>query len=145
MSLDIPNYDQASVYVQQLESFSRDDESLQLQIAEYYTRWSSFIKRNRDMSPDPIQEMLRQQRYKDLAGKALGILERVKNRTHEVYYLLAQSHFSKWDNESALRMIEKAIQLCEEDPRYHPSYTYLRSLILKQQAKYSRSRGTHRY
>lgn len=144
MSLDIPNYDRASVYVQQLESLPLDDESLKLQLAEFYIRWSILVKMSRDINPDPIKEMLRQQRYKALADKGLSILTQVKNRTHEVHYLLAQGYFNKWDYENALRMIRKAIRLCKEDPRYHSPYIYLRNLILRQQTKYS-GRSTDTY
>lgn len=137
MSLDVPNYDGASVYIRQLESVPLDDESLKLQIAEFYIRWSIFVKMNRDINPDPIEEMLRQQQYKELADKGLTLLKQIGNRTHEVCYLLAQGYFNKWDNENALRMIKKAIKLCKEDPRYYPSYTYLRDLIVRQREKYS--------
>ena len=137
MSLDVPNYDRASVYVQQIESVPVEDEDLRLQVAEFYVRWSISIKMNRDISPDPIEEMLRQQRYKELASKALVILNQIKHKTHEVYYLLAQSYFNLWDYQNALTMINEAIRLCQEDPSYYQSYTYLQKLILKQQAKYS--------
>ena len=140
MSLDVPNYERASVYVQQIENLPLDDESLKLQIAEFYVRWSNYIKMNRNISFDPIEEMLRQQRYKELADKALVILGQITNRTHRVYYLLAQSYFNKWDYETAFRMIRKAIQLCKEDPRHYPAYDYLRNLILRQQAKYASRR-----
>lgn len=141
MSQDVPNYERASVYVQQIENLPLDDESLKLQIAEFYVRWSNYIKMNRDISFDPIEEMLRQQRYKELADRALVILRQITNKTHKVYYLLAQSYFNKWDYGRAFRMIKKAIQLCKEDPRHYPAYDYLRNLILKQQAKYSGRRS----
>lgn len=141
MSQDVPNYEQASVYVQQIENLPLDDESLKLQIAEFYVRWSNYVKMNRDISFDPIEEMLRQQRYKELADRALVILHQITNKTHKVYYLLAQSYFNKWDYEGAFRMIKKAIQLCKEDPRHYPAYDYLRNLILKQRAKYSDRRS----
>ena len=130
MSLDVPNYDRASVYVQQIESVPVEDEDLRLQVAEFYVRWSISIRMNRDISPDPIEEMLRQQRYKELASKALVILNQIKHKTHEVYYLLAQSYFNLWDYQNALTMIDEAIRLCQEDPSYYQSYTYLQKLIL---------------
>jgi len=80
-------------------------------------------------------------RYKELADRALVILGQITNQTHEVYYLLAQSYFNKWNYEKAFRMINEAIQLCKEDPRYYPAYDYLRNLIPKQQEKYSGRRS----
>ena len=142
MSQDVPNYERASVYVQQIENLPLDDESPKLQIAEFYVRWSIYIKMNRPISFGPIiEEILRQQRYKELAGRALVILDQITNKTHRVYYLLAQSYFNKWDYDRAFRMINQAIQLCNEDPRHYPAYDYLRNLIPKQQAKYSGRRS----
>jgi tetratricopeptide (TPR) repeat protein len=140
MSVELPEYERAHIYVQQLESLLLEDEDLRLQVGKFYIRWSIQIKMNRDINPDPIDEMLRQQKYKELAQKGLDTLKRIKGRTHEIYYFLAQGYFNLWDYENASSMITKAIRLCDEDPRYYHSYTYLRDLILKQQAKYSASR-----
>jgi predicted transcriptional regulator len=43
-SLDIPNFDRASVYVKQIENTPFNDESLKLEIAEFYVRWSISIR-----------------------------------------------------------------------------------------------------
>jgi hypothetical protein len=85
--------------------------------------------------------MLRQQRYKELAGKGLHWLNQEKDKTHEVYYLYAQSFFNQWDYDNALRMIEKAISLCQGDMRYYSSYAYLRNLVLSQREKYKGQRA----
>ena len=84
---------------------------------------------------DPIQEKLRQQKYKELADKALEVLDQIKKKTHEVYYLLAHCYHNKWDYEIAFRMIETAIRLCRKDPVCYASYDSLRKSIITQQER----------
>jgi len=136
-SLEIPNYTRASTYIAQLESGALDDETLKREIGEFYVRWSISIKMNREISFDPLDEILRQQKYKELADRALSWLSQIKIKTHEVYYLLAHSHFNKWDYDDASKMIEKAISLSKGEPRFRPAYTYLRNLIFTQREKHS--------
>ncbi len=129
LCLDVPNFEHASTYVTQLESVASDN-ALRFEIGDFYVRWSISTKMNRDINPDPIEEMLRQQSYKELADRALGILNQIQDKTHEVYYRLAQCYFNKWDRVDALRMIDKALDLANGDLRYQTNYSYLRKLIL---------------
>lgn len=141
LAMKIPNYNEAYVYVQQLQEMNIEDESLILELAEYYVRWATFVQMNRPTNPDPLKERLRQQHYKELADKALSLLDKVKNRTHFVYYLLAQSYYNKWDGKNSWKMIETAIQLCERDPAYYTTYLNLRKVIKNRYARYADSRG----
>ena len=93
VDLSIPNFEQASVYANELTGI--EDEDLKIRLAEFYVRWSTAMKMKR--FDDPFEERARQSKYKDLAGHALSILQDVKSRTHHVYYLLAQSQFNIWD------------------------------------------------
>jgi len=144
ISLDIPNYEKAGVYVREIENTPTDDDSQKLEIAEFYVRWSISIKMNREIYPDPINEMLRQQRYKELADKALFWLDQIEDKHHHICYLSAQSYFNKWDYVRASDMIEKAISLCGRDSHCLSSYRYLRDLILRQQEKYSGRRPPYK-
>lgn len=130
MSLAVPNFNQANVYVEQIEKLPLEDDKLRLEIADFYVRWSTSLKMRREL--DPIQEKLRQQRYKELAGKALVVLNQIKEKTHEAYYLLAHCYHNKWNYESAFRMIETAIRLCKKDPLCYASYVSLRKTIITQ-------------
>jgi len=138
ISMDIPKYEKASIYVSQIENTQIEDDILRLEIAEFYVRWSTFIKMNRQVSPDPITEMLRQKRYKDLAERALNWLDQVSDKGHHVYYLFAQSYFNKWDYENALDAVNNAISLCAEDTAQLPLYSSLQDTILKNQKRYGR-------
>ena len=63
VSLDIPQFNQASVYVNQLEKTLTDDEST-IEIAEFYVRWSTSVKMNKLI--DPLEEIPK-------AGKVQGV------------------------------------------------------------------------
>lgn len=137
MTLDIPTYDEASIYVNELKDcVESNDIDTKLEMAEFYVKWSTFIKLKRDA--DPIREIVRQQQYKELANKAISILNSIKNKTHKFYYLFAHSYFNLWDYENSLKMIENAIELIEENPAYYSTYTYLRKLILSKKSQYSK-------
>jgi len=138
-SFEIPNYSGASAYVSELEKVIQDNEDLKIEIAEFYVKWSTHIKMNREL--DPLKEVTRQQRYKDFADNAISILSTVKNKTHKICYLLAQSYFNKWDYKNAFTMINKAITPINQDPRYYSSYAHLRKLILRKQEQFSKNRN----
>jgi hypothetical protein len=127
-STDIPNYSRASVYVKEVEVFAADDVTLMLDIGKFYTRWSVSTKMSRDVSPDPISEMLRQQQYKDLADKGLVWLNQVPIKTHEVYYFMAQCYFNKWAYHEAHIVIQHALAGVK-DSTPQSAYLYLKHLI----------------
>ncbi len=138
VDMDIPKFEKGSIYVAQIENTPIEDDKLKLEIAEFYVKWSTSIKIKREVNPDPIIEILRQRRYKELADKALFWLDQVNDKNHHSYYLLSQSYFNKWDNAKALDAINKAISLCSQDLTQLPLYSYLQNLITKQQQKYDR-------
>ena len=137
INMDIPKYERASTYVTHLENTPTKDDSLKLEIAEFYVRWSTSIRKNRQVSPDPITEMLRRQRYKGFADKALVWLDQVSDKNQHVHYLFAESYFNKWDYANALDSIRKAISLCSQDSAQLPLYLNLRDLILRHQRRYT--------
>ncbi len=133
MSLPVPNFNRASVYVEQLSKLPVEDDKLRLEIAEFYVRWSTSLKMRREL--DPLQEKLRQQQYKELADKALAVLGEIKTKTHEVYYWLAHCYNNKWNYSEAFKMIEVAIMESNRDPLCYASYASLRKNIVTQQAR----------
>jgi tetratricopeptide (TPR) repeat protein len=140
ISQEIPNYARASAYVQQLERLASEDAEVRFEIGEFYARWSSSLKMSRDISPDPIKEMLRQQRYKELADQAIGYLERLPKPGHEIHYLLAQSYFNRWDYDRALQIMDKCVSLCQKSAPYYGSYLSFRKVILTQRDRRGRDR-----
>lgn len=144
ISLEIPNYKKASIYAKELENTDLfNDQDLQLEIAEFYVSWSTSIKLKRKFDPYQPEEIERQKRYKRLADKAISILNKIPGRTHKIYYLLAQSYFNKWDYDSALRMIEKALHLIEADLTDYSldtQYTQLKDAIYAKRRQFARQR-----
>lgn len=130
-SLEVPNYSKANTYVEELENSDLfNDQDLKLEIAEFYVNWSTTTRlRKFDWRPE---EIARQKRYKRLADKAISTLDRITDRTHKVYYLLAQGRLNKWDYDGALTMIERALHLIEDGPTdysLHTQYTQLKDAI----------------
>jgi len=108
ISLDVPNFDKAGVYVEQLEKYMKDSDDLKLEIAEFHVRWSTSVKLGRKV--DPLEEILRQSMYKSFANKAIEILNTTQKRTPQIYYLFAQGYYNMWENQLAMNMINKAIE-----------------------------------
>ncbi len=126
VDLSVPNFEQASVYANELSSI--EDETLKIRLAEFYVRWSTSVKMKR--CDDPFEERARQNKYKDLASRALSILNDIQLRTHQIYCLLAQSQFNLWDYVSAYRLINKAIEMAEKKGDFTQStYYYFRNTI----------------
>jgi hypothetical protein len=136
ITADIPNFYRAAPYVNEVEAVARGNDDLMLEVAEFYTRWSISKKLSKELSPDPLGEMLRQREYKDLADKALGWLKQISTQTHHVLYLSAQCHFNKWENVIALRLIGKAIAMCDPVDPCRSSYLHFERMIRKNQEWY---------
>ncbi|MEW5985300.1 MAG: NB-ARC domain-containing protein [Chloroflexota bacterium] len=136
MSLDIPKYESAELYASELETKASKDAELSMLLAEFYTDWSSQLKSRREL--DALDEKSRQKRYKDLADKALALLNLLPGqlRTDRHYYLFAQCYYNKWCYEEALRMIDKAIEKADT-PRV---YEWFRRKIIATQGYYSGAR-----
>ncbi|MCB0112206.1 MAG: hypothetical protein KDE53_40060, partial [Caldilineaceae bacterium] len=84
-----------------------------------------------------LDEMIRQQRYKDLADEALDILSRLHFDNHKVQYLTAQSHYNKWDYTSALYHIGKALEVLPENSPVRSNYLRFRYEAQDKQQKYA--------
>ncbi len=112
-----------------------DDWELMMDIAEFYTAWSTAIKLKFEL--DPIKEMLRQQQYKEHADHAIKLLQRRPDRSsHRWHYLLSQCFFNKWDYDEAKKSIEQAISKL-------PAGSYLENSY--ERLKYEIGRNTRRY
>jgi hypothetical protein len=90
---------------------------------------------------DPLKEMLRQQKYKELADTAITLLKDIALGTHEWHHLLAQSYYNKWDYEPALRHIDKAIAALPKGSHLDAPYRQLRGEILKKKVYTSRRKA----
>lgn len=111
LSADIPRYEAAHTLILKLEEYADKDKTLCIQVAEFYIKWSSAIKSKREF--DPLDDQLRQQKYKSLTNKALDYLEllpQAKN-DHRLYYLKSRCYYNLWENNLALKTIKKAISI----------------------------------
>ncbi len=134
---DVPKYQKAQPMVIELEKSLSTDEERRL-IAEYYISWS-FSKKNQKKELDHLKERIRQQEYKEMAEKAIEHLENIKEKDHNIYYLLSQSFFNCWEYDSAMVNINKAIDLSAKQPTetFHP-YERFKYLIDKKIEQYSK-------
>lgn len=105
--LDIPKFEEAETYTDELKA--ANDEAIWLSLAKFYASWSTWLKKQ-PKSSSIVQETSRQKRYKELAGEAIQVLNKISCRTHEHFYLKAQSYYNEWKYDLALSSIEKAIK-----------------------------------
>jgi Cdc6-like AAA superfamily ATPase len=121
VALDPPNFEQSHVYAKELEQRKNlDDETIMI-LANFYASWSTSLKQKGEM--DPVKDIIRQHRYKDLAGISIDLLINIKekNRTHAWYYLLSRCQFNQWNNMKSLQSIEQAMtQLPPASSSSHP-------------------------
>jgi hypothetical protein len=135
MALEIPNFEQAFAYARELEDIAGANKEIKKELARFYVTWSTSIKMKVEL--DPIKEMERQQKYKELAYAAVRHLNSIALGTPEWNYLLAQSYYNLWEYYKALRHIDRAMEgLSKKSPRYSP-YKRLRTEILKKQAVFT--------
>jgi hypothetical protein len=111
-----PNFDEAHVFARELENYSLNDPNMTMDTAEFYTEWATTLKLRIEL--DPIKEMLRQQKYKELSDHAIGLLKGLNRDSHRWHYLYAQCHFNKWDYDVAASSIVEAMVLL-------PKHSYL--------------------
>lgn len=133
-SLDIPNFREANNYARDLKVTT--DENILLVLAEFYVKWSTSIKMQTEL--DPIKEIYRQQEYKQLADEAIQLLNRIAGRTHYHFYLMAQSHYNKWNYQSALSWINQAIEALPPNQYYRSPYTRFRKEIMDKQDRFGK-------
>ncbi len=130
-ALEIPNFEQAHSYARELEDASVQSNGIKAELAQFYAAWSTALKMKMEL--DPLKEMLRQQKYKELADTAIVLLKDTNLGTHDWYHLLAQCYFNQWDYESALPQISKAIELLPKGSHLSSPYQRLKREILKKQ------------
>jgi RNA-directed DNA polymerase len=136
IALEIPNYEQAHSYARELEDASIQNNEIKAELAQFYVAWSTALKMKVDF--DPLKEMLRRQKYKELAETAINLLKNINQNTHEWYYLMAQSYFNCWDYELALPKINKAIEALPKGSHLESSYQRLQREILKKQGRFTK-------
>lgn len=135
-ALEIPNYEQAHSYARELEDASANNKEIKFELAQFYVAWSTALKMKVEL--DPLKEMLRQQKYKELAETAIMLLKDINLSTHEWYYLLAQCYFNCWDYEKALPNINKAIDALPKQSHLESSYQRLFREIQKKQVYFTK-------
>jgi len=72
--LEDPNYIQADIYARELADIATGNLQTDFELARFYGSLVNFGKLKFEL--DPNREALRQQRYKELADKAIKILTR---------------------------------------------------------------------
>ena len=145
-ALDFPNFEQAHSYARELEDAAVYTDQIKFEVAKFYVAWSTALKMKLEL--DPLKEILRQQKYKELADTAIKLLNGIPDRTHECHHMLAQSYFNKWDYDNALRSVDNALSTLPKGSHLHNSYRYLRIEILKKRTQFAMGRtraDTSRY
>jgi GTPase SAR1 family protein len=136
-AIEPPNFDEAHVFAKELEKYPLNDEGIMMDIAEFYTEWATTLKLKIEL--DPIKEMLRQQKYKELSDHAIKLLQERREKTsHRRYYLLAQCLFNKWEYDAAKDNIDKAIEGLPASSYLSNPYERLRTEIIKKARHYQR-------
>jgi hypothetical protein len=134
-ALEPTNFDAAHVYAKELELYPLNDEAIMMDIAEFYTQWATTLKMKIEL--DPIKEMLRKQKYKELSDHAISLLQgRREKSSHRWYYLLAQCLFNKWEYDAAKPNIDRAIERLGANSYLVDSYERLRTEIIRKARHY---------
>jgi hypothetical protein len=94
-ALGFPNFEQAHSFARELEEFAAENLEIKFELAQFYAAWSTAVRMRLEL--DPLKEMLRQQKYKELADEAIKLLNDAPQGTHEWHHLMAQSHYNRWD------------------------------------------------
>ncbi len=139
IALEIPNFEQAHGYARELEAVSAQSKEIKAELAQFYVAWSTALKMKVEL--DPLKEMLRQQKYKELADTAITLLNSIASGTYEWHHLLAQSYYNRWDYGQALLHVNEAIAGLPKDSHLYAPYRRLHREILKKQTLYAPRRG----
>jgi tetratricopeptide (TPR) repeat protein len=137
------DYEHADVLASELEPASVTDMGIKFDLAEFYVRWSTSLKVKGEL--DPIKNMLRTQKYKELAEKAITLLEHTSVITYEKYYLLAAAYHNTWDYPQALKAIDGALRLLPKESKLRESYNIFRSDIVKKGQMYGPKHNHEEY
>lgn len=129
-----PNFEQAHTYATELEDIAEENVDIKFELAQFYVAWSTALKLKFEL--DPLREMLRQQKYKELADTAITLLKAAARQSHEWQYLLAQAQFNRWDYDSALLHIDRAINMLPKGSHLGANYRRFREEIEKKTFQY---------
>lgn len=130
MADDFPNFENAYMYVRELQNISDIDDDITLEIVEFYIRWATFLNLH-EKPIDYVSKLKRKIEYQEKATKGIKLLENVstKKRTHKYYYLLSLGFYNLWEPDNALENIDKAIEMIGRDQAYYNSYNDLRKTV----------------
>lgn len=112
--LDFKNFDKSKQLCSDLLKISATDEVRQL-AAEFYISWSTTLKNKREI--DPIEDMKRKNKIKDLAKSAIQQIDdmsELRNTPHN-QYLMSLAYFNLWETNKAKEFISKAISQSHRD------------------------------
>ena len=130
-SLEPPSFEKADMIYTELLSITSDQQSL-FEAGEFYIVWSSSLKLKKE--EDFMKNVEKRVRYKDLAKRGSDLLERISlyRDQHKYHFLLAHAYFNLWENERALRCMDKAIELADGDVDCSKQYMKFRKVIIRQ-------------
>jgi len=135
IAVEPPNFDEAFIFAKELEKYPLNEEETLMDIAEFYTEWATTLKLRIEL--DPIKEMLRQQKYKELSDHAISLLRKeAVERSHRRSHLLAQCMFNKWEYGVAKTHIDEAIDRLPPNSYLIASYEKLRAEINRKARQY---------
>lgn len=128
--LEFPNYEKAYKCYSDLLEISPTDQ-IRLLIGEFLVNWSTALKHKREL--DPIDEIKRKNKIKDLAKKGVDVISHVSiDKDHHKYeYLISVGYFNQWNIEKAKTHLSKALKLSENDLVHLRKYEKFMFLIEK--------------
>jgi DNA replication protein DnaC len=112
--LSFPNYEKCNQLCLDLLKISPND-TIYLFVGEFFINWSNALKNRREI--DPLDDIKRKNKIKELAKKAIDLIESVESRkdNHKSYYLMSMAYFNQWNTLKAKEYIGKAINLSQKD------------------------------
>jgi len=112
--LNFPNYEKSNLLCLDLLKTNPSD-SINLFVGEFCINWSNALKNKKEL--DPIEELKRKNKIKELAKKGIQLIDNVKsqNDSHRNQYLISKGYFNLWDTSKAKEHVIKAINLTKSD------------------------------
>jgi len=128
---DPPAFEKANLIYSELLKITNDPECF-FEAGECYVVWSTHTKLKSEQ--DPIKGLERRARYKELAGRGIELLNGIPQfgDQHKYHFLLAHGYFNLWENERALKHIDKALDLAKGDIECCKYYLKFRRVVTKQ-------------
>ena len=152
-SLEIPNFEKADQLVSQISHDLGDEMDVEtiIEIASFYVRWSAYLRQK--TSIDQFEDNQRIFKYQERAKKVIDLLsplEKISNdpvwkkKTEkldkvELYYLLSQGYYNLWEYSTAIKMIDKAIEIAGQGHSSLMTYENLRDKIKATKNFYSKN------